>query len=211
MLRNLPCIRIAVIAICVIAVICMWIFQPNNDTKGLPDAIWGNPIKFEDDSVMPHSAIEQVVSDGQRVYVLYTSTKGVVQVYDHTGAYLYSWRLYAHQNGAFGMAVHEDTLYIQDYHADIYVFRDGEFVEFLTNSAADTIANTIPYVEFESNTEGYKIKSGSIWRIDGETQICLINRPAQTGIYQNNINYLITILLFGAVAMIYWRKTTHKA
>lgn len=210
MLRNLHYIRTLLIAVCVVWVVYVLIFQPSNDAKMLPDAIWGSPIKFEDDSPMPHSAIEQVVSDGERVYVLYTSSMGIVQVYDQSGVYLYSWRLYTHQNGALGMAVQDGALYIRDYHADMYVFREGEFVEFLRDEAADAIASIIDYMAFEANTEGYKIKSGSVWYVHGETQNCIVKRPVQTGIYQNNINYLITILLFGSAAMIYWRKAIHK-
>ena len=137
MSRYLPIINKVVVIVLIIGVAFLLIFRPNDDTKELPDAIWGRPVQFEDDSVMPNSGIEQVVSDGQRVYVLFTSRNGVVQVYDYGGTYLYSVRLYAHSNGAFAMAVEGNTLYIQDYHGDIYVFKNGEFTEFLKDDAAE--------------------------------------------------------------------------
>jgi len=211
MSRYLPIIKKVVVIILIIDIAFLLIFRPNDDTKGLPDAIWGKPVQFEDESVMPNSGIEQVVSDGQRVYVLYTSRNGVVQVYDYSGIYLYSMRLYAHSNGAFEMAVKDNVLYIKDYHADIYVFKDGEFIEFLSDDAADAIREEIPYSTFQKNTRGYEIRSGSVWRIDGETQTCIVNRPARTGIYQNNMDALITFFGFAAFALVYWyfqRKRT---
>ena len=211
MSRHVPNTKKVVIIILIIVVALSLIFRPNDDTKGLPDAIWGKPVQFEDKSVMPNSGIEQVVSDGQRVYVLYTSRNGVVQVYDYSGIYLYSLRLYAHMNGAFKMAVKDTVLYIEDYHADIYVFKDGEFIDFLRDDAADAIKEKIPYSTFEKNTKGYEIRSGSVWRVDGETQTCIVNRPVKTGIYQNNMDKLILIFGFAAFALIYWyfqRKRT---
>ena len=160
---------------------------------------------------MPNFGIEQVVSDGQRVYVLYTSRNGVVQVYDYNGIYLYSMRLYAHLNGAFAMAVDGNMLYIEDYHGDIYVFKDGEFAEFLRSDAADAIREEIPYSTFEKNTEGYEIRKGSVWRIEGDTQTCIVNRPAQTGIFQNNMDNLITIFVFIVFALVYWYVQKKRA
>jgi hypothetical protein len=114
-------------------------------------------------------------------------------------------------NGAFKMAVKDTVLYIEDYHADIYVFKDGEFIDFLRDDAADAIKEKIPYSTFEKNTKGYEIRSGSVWRIDGETQTCIVNRPVKTGIYQNNMDKLILICGFAAFALVYWyfqRKRT---
>ena len=91
------------------------------------------------------------------------------------------------------------------------VFKDGEFIDFLRDDAADAIREEIPYSTFEKNTKGYEIRSGSVWRIDGETQTCIVNRPARTGIYQNNMDKLITIFGFAAFALVYWyfqRKRT---
>ena len=204
---NLLVLKKAVIIILAIVVACGLLFRPRDDTKGLPDAIWGKPVQFTDDSVMPYSSIEQVVSDSQHVYVLYTSSKGVVQVFDSDGNYLYSFRLFAHENGAFMMAVVDSVLYIRDYNADIYIFKGGEFVEFLTNDAADTIREKIPHNIFEKNTTGYEIKKGSVWYVDEETQKCIVNRPASTGLYQNSIDKLIMVIVLGAIAVIcYIRK-----
>ena len=204
MSRYLPIINKVVVIVRIIGVAFLLIFRQNDDTKELPDAIWGRPVQFEDDSVMPNSGIEQVVTDGQWVYVLYTSRTGVVQVYDYGGTYLYSMRLYAHSNGAFKMATKDQVLYIEDYHADIYVFKNGEFTEFLKDDAADAIRAEIPYSTFEKNSEGYEIKNGSVWRVDGQMQTCIVNRPAQTGIYQNNMDRLILFFGLAAFALVYW-------
>ena len=204
MSRYLPVIKTVILIILVVGIALSLIFRPDDDTKGFPDAIWGKPVVFEDDSVMPHSGIEQVVSDGQRVYVLYDSEKGVVQVYDCGGTYLHSMRLYKHMNGAFSMPAEGDMLYIKDYHGDIYAFKNGEFSEFLRNEAADAIKEEIPHSIFEQNTQGYEVRSGSVWRIDGDTQTCIISRPAQTGIYQNNMNNLLPIFACIALALVYW-------
>lgn len=203
MLRYLHIIKIWVIIILIIGVALSLIFRWNDDTKDLPDAIWGTPVQFKDNSVMANSNIEQVVSDGKYVYVLYTSRTGVVQIYDYDGEYLYSMRLYAHSNGAFKMAIADDTLYIEDYHADIYVFKNGDFLQFLRNDAADAIRHQISYSAFEKNTEGYEIINGSVWRIKGESRTCIVNRPAQVGVYQNNIDKLITVFLLAAFALVY--------
>lgn len=209
--KKLSVLKNVVVIILIIGVAFSLIFRPNDDTKGLPDAIWGKPVLFENDSVMPNSGIEQVLSDGQRVYVLYTSRNGVVQVYDCNGIYLYSVRLYAHLNGAFAMAVDGNMLYIEDYHGDIYVFKDGEFAEFLRSDAADAIKKEIPHSTFEKNTEGYEVRSGSVWRIEGAIQTCIVNRPAQTGIFQNNMDNLITIFVFMVFALVYWYVQKKRA
>ena len=204
MSTKLSVIKNIGVVILMIGVVLSMMFKLDDDTKGLPDAVWGKPVVFEDDSVMPNSGVEQVVSDGERVYVLYTSRNGVVQVYDYNGTYLYSMRLYAHMNGAFSMAVDGNMLYIKDYHGDIYAFRNGEFTDFLKNDAADAIKKEIPHSTFEKNTEGYEVRSGSVWRIEGAIQTCIVNRPAQTGIYQNNLDNLIIIVAFMSFALFFW-------
>ena len=205
---NLHGLKKVIIVFLIIGVAYGLLFRPTDDTKGLPDAIWGKPVQFTEASVMPYSSIEQVVSDGQHVYILYTSRKGVVQVFDSDGSYLHSFRLFAHQNGAFMMAVVDSVLYIRDYNADIYVFKDGEFVEFLTNDAADAVRTSIQHDAFEKNTAGYEVKQGSVWYVDGETQKCIVNRPAATGMYQNNVDKLVVVIVLAAIAVMrYMRKS----
>lgn len=205
---NLHGLKKVIIVFLIIGVAYGLLFRPTDDTKGLPDAIWGKPVQFTEASVMPYSRIEQVVSDGQHVYILYTSRKGVVQVFDSDGSYLHSFRLFAHQNGAFMMAVVGSILYIRDYNADIYVFKDGEFVEFLTNDAADAVRTSIQHDAFKKNTAGYEIKKGSVWYVDGETQKCIVNRPAATGMYQNNVDKLVMVIVLAPIAVMrYMRKS----
>ena len=134
------------ILILIILLLCVLniIMKPQNDTKDFPDAVWGTPITFVNNTIMPHSDIEQIVADDARVYVLYGSENGVVQVFDLEGTYLYSWRLYTHLNGGFRMVAINNVLHIQDYHGDIYAFRDGEFVAFLTGEEAESVKNGIP-------------------------------------------------------------------
>ena len=211
MLRNVANVKTVILIILIFYVAFGMLFNPNDDTKGMPDAIWGQPVKFEDDSAMTNSGIEQVVADAQRVYVLYTSSKGVVQVYDYDGNYLHSIRLYTHLNGAFEMAVNDNVLYIEDYHADIYVFEDGEFVEFLKDDTADAIREAIPYSKFQNNTEGYEIRKGSVWHVDGQTHTCIVNRPARTAIYQNNFDKLIMVVVVAVFALCFWYFQKKKA
>ena len=207
MSRELSVLKNVVVIILIIGIACGLLFRPTDDTKGFPDAIWGQPVQFENDSVMLYSSIEQVVSDGKRVYVLYTSRKGIIQVFDPNGNYLYSWRIFPHINGAFKMAVSDNVLYVRDYHADIYVFKEGIFVEFLTDNAADAISKEVQYSTFEENTAGYEIKNGAVWYVDGETKKCIVNRPVATEMYQNNIDKFIMVILFSAISMMcYFRK-----
>lgn len=188
----------------VLVIVLNVVFKPQDDTKDFPDAVWGTPITFVNNTIMPHSDIEQIVADDARVYVLYGSENGVVQVFDLEGTYLYSWRLYTHLNGGFHMAVKGDSLYIQDYHADIYVFRNGEFVEFLSDEKTDTIMAAIPFSKFEENTEGYVVKNGSVWYVSGDVNRCVIERPWITGIYQNNFNVALRVLIIAAAGITYY-------
>lgn len=200
-----------------IPILVIWTFLNmafgfGDDTKDFPDAIHGKPVRFENASLMPNTGIQQVVADAERVYILYSSEVGVVQVYDLMGNYLYSLRLYKHMNGAFSMAISENKLYVRDCHADCYVFQDGEFVEFLRDEAADAIFDIVPYEQFQKNSEGYTIKNGSVWRAAEQEEQCIISRPAKSGIYQNHLNVLLqlgVIAVFSIAAYVY--KTKKKA
>jgi len=200
-----------------IPILIIWIFLNmafgfGDDTKDFPNAIHGKPVRFENASLMPNTGIQQVVADSERVYILYSSEVGVLQVYDLTGNYLHSLRLYKHMNGAFSMAVYDDKLYVRDYHADCYVFQDGEFVAFLRDEAADAILDIVPYEQFEKNSEGYTIKKGSVWHTAEQGAQCIVSRPAKSGIYQNHLNILLefgVIAVFSIAAYVY--KTKKKA
>ena len=197
-------IRKVILPILLAFVVICAILNPLND---LPDASQGKPERFKNDTAMLRAGIEQVVADAEHIYVLYNSAYGVVEVYDLSGNYLYSLRLYKHLNGAFHMAVKDDTQYIQDCRNNIYVFRDGEFIEYLENDEASSVEAVIPYSQFEANTAGYVIKKGSVWYQDGESMKCIVSRPVSSAVFQNNLDKLFGILLIATVACwVYVRK-----
>lgn len=206
MQRDVFSIRKILFPFLLVTILVGMFIRTQNDAQGIPEAIWGTPVRFENNTPMPYSGIEQVVADSEHLYILYSSNRGVIQVYNLDGVYLYSWRLYKHTNGAFHMAVQNDVLYIRDYKTDIYVFSNGEFIEFLHGEAASTVKKSIPFSQFEENTTGYVVKNGSVWYITNGISRCVVSRPLISSIFQNNLHIVLFILILSSFGFMRYLK-----
>lgn len=210
MQRNIFSIRKMVIPFFLVLIVIGSMIGKQYATQNVPAAIWGTPVRFEQDTAMPYSGIEQVVADSEYLYILYSSNLGVVQVYNLNGDYQYSWKLYKHMNGSFFMAVQNDVLYIRDYHADIYVFSHGEFVSFLHDEEANAVKNAIPFSQFEENTPGYYIRNGSVWHSNNGIRQCVIERPLISVLFQNNFYFVLVVIIISGIGFVRFLKSRRK-
>lgn len=210
MQRNILSVRKMAVLFFLVLIVIGSMIGKQYDTQNVPAAIWGTPVRFEQETVMPYSGIEQVVADSEHLYILYSSNLGVVQVYNLQGDYQYSWKLYKHMNGSFFMAVQNDVLYIRDYHADIYVFSHGEFVAFLHDEEANTVKNAIPFSKFEENTPGYYIRNGSVWHSNNGISQCVIARPLISVLFQNNFYFVLIVIIMSGMCFVRFLKNRRK-
>lgn len=148
------------------------------------------PIVIIRDHDLLCTGISQIVSDENNIYVLY-GNYSVVQVYTRDGRYRYSISVCNHVNGRTQIAAYESSLYVCDKIDNVFIFRDGAFVELVEKSASAEIIDQVPFGVSDSN---YVVHSGSVWYAPkGAQPHCVIKRPAWLSVYQNN---LLTTVLF---------------
>lgn len=116
----------------------------------------------------PH-VVDQIIEAGEYLYVLPDDTAGFVQVYDLKGNYQHSLFFLKEPNGVFRMAAEGDTFYFRNQSSDVFVFRDGEFLEYVPWKPA---RERFAQMDFEkhSSSPGYVIRGTDLWRVsaDGE-------------------------------------------
>lgn len=164
----------------------------------------GSPILIKRENDFLSTGISQIVSDGNQLYVLF-GTYGVVQVYSAEGAYQYSISVYRHMNGMIEIAEKDGCLYIRDKLDNIYVFSNGEFLEYIEWVDSTDITKSM---QFGVSDPQYTIKGSSIWRTADD--LCVLNRPGWLAIYQGSTNWLIKVLLIILCASILLLPTKKK-
>jgi hypothetical protein len=95
-------------------------------------------------------------------------------------------------NGAFSMAVYEGALYVRDSVHNIYILRNGELDDFINR---EEVPEWIDMLDFTASAENYRVRFGSVWYLTNENQYCVIQRPIQAALYQNNLLFLLSIIL----------------
>lgn len=123
--------------------------------------------------------IWQVMDDGDRVYVLFSSHSRIIQVYNMEGIYektLFFQR--QSNNGKFFIATEEGTLYVKDEAGNVYVFYDGEYIRFVRKSEA---AKTFSHINFRimDSSGSYIVKGRSVWRVSEPNNVCIIEGKAE--------------------------------
>ena len=114
-------------------------------------------------------AIDQIIEAGEYLYVLPDDTAGFVQVYDLKGSYQHSLFFLEETKGVFRMAAEGDTFYFRNQSSDVFVFRNGEFIEYVQWKTA---RERFPHVDFErrSSTPGYVIRGTDLWRVSADRE-----------------------------------------
>ena len=136
----------------------------------------GEPVRFSSKPVFSTEfgdrkpyAIDQIIEAGEYLYVLPSDHAGFVQVYDLKGTYQHSLFFLEKRNGGFSMASEGDIFYFRNQSSDVFVFRNGEFIEYVQWKTA---RERFPHVDFErqSSTPGYVIRGTDLWRVSADRE-----------------------------------------
>ena len=191
--------KIVIVSIVVVlaALIILVSYSNPNSIGALPEAYYGKPAISTDHPII-NKRIEQVLDDGQRMYILYDTNDGIVQVCDTNGAYQYTLVFYSNLNGAFTIATENQTLYVQDMRENVYIFESGEFEKFLEREEAKT---QLKHIRFDPSnvSDKYEVRSGSIWKVSDAEEMCVVEGPSFTN---RTINTMATLLL---IVILLWR------
>lgn len=134
------------------------------------------PIRFTDRPVFSTEfedrkpyAFDQIIEAGEYLYVLPVNNNGFIQVYDLMGNYRHSLFFLEESKGVFTMAAEGDTFYVENQSGDVFVFRNGEFLEYVQRKQAKERFEHIEFV-WQGSTPGYVIRGTDLWRVsaDGE-------------------------------------------
>ena len=184
------CILVLLI-ICILVTLLIDILHPNQTTK-LPQPSYGKPVLIDTYVSFHNKPISQIVDDGTYLYVLSDSHNGYVQVYDMNGHYQKTISLLRQSiSGAFSMASQDGVLYIRDDNHNIYKFQHGEFLEFVEDENG---SESLKHILFNEKSNRFKLRFGSIWRMDTPTPICVVKRPFYSFIYQYSLDTVLIVL-----------------
>lgn len=180
--------------------LCIMAWYPRmNPLKDAPQGGYGHPAISDDyPDLDQNQKINQVLDDGSRIYTLSWYGKRLVQVYDMDGNYEKTLFFQSmSNNGQFVIATEEDTLYVQDEKRNVYVFHDGEFVEFLKEDEARKELKHINFNDSHSKS-GYIVKNHSVWRVAESGNICIIEgKPLYLRFWEKGWIYVFSLGLMG--------------
>ena len=174
--------------------------------RNKPALAYGVPTEFIEDLNINTINIDQIANDDAHLYLL-DSDEGALRVFDLDGNYLYTLAFYDYPNGAFMFAVKDRYLYVRDPQSHVYIFGEGEFIQFIERDDANSILEN---VDFEKSSTDYVIKFASVWKICETGDICVIKRPWYSVLYQNRIRMLIIVGVGFAYAIIRFFITKRK-
>lgn len=187
-----------------IIILFLLLFLVSNVTSHLssnpqdsPARILGIPTITNTYTPLERCSIDQIVEDDSYIYILFGEHDGNVQVFDLNGNYQYSVYFYTHLNGAFSLAVRENVLYVRDEQKNLYIFCNGSFDSFISKEDAKKL---LELLDFNDNSSNYTVRLGSVWRTNGNEDICIIKRPLISTLYQGDLMFFATlfiVLLFG--------------
>ena len=109
-------------------------------------------------------AFDQIIESGEYLYVLPVNNNGFIQVYDLMGNYQHSLFFLKESKGAFTMAADGDTFYVENQSGDVFVFRNGKFLEYVQRKQAKDRFDHIEFV-WQGSTPGYVIRGTDLWRV----------------------------------------------
>lgn len=207
MLNKLSANRQKLILLLVAFISIMLLIRNNMQENSLPEKQYGIPVVIESYLRFDDTRITQILDDGNRMYVLVDSYRGYIQVFDLNGEYQYTLSFYHTLNGSFDMSINDNALYVRDSKHNIYVFHDGEFFAFIPKGDADLVFDG---QDFNASSKRYEIRMGSVWRIDLEKPICVIQRSLHSFLYQYHLDWLFKFLFLGVVCILTVIKSPSK-
>lgn len=182
---------LGLLIICIFVTELINILHPNYKDK-LPQPSYGKPVLIETYLNFNNKPISQIVDDGTYMYVLADSHNGYVQVYDLNGQYQKTISLQRQSiSGAFSIACQDGILYIRDDNHNFYTFEHGDYLEFVED---ENISGRLKHILFDGNSNHFKVRFGSIWRMDTPTPICVVKRPFYSFIYQYSLDTVLIVL-----------------
>ncbi len=182
------------------------ILHPNHNAK-LPQPSYGKPVLIDTYVNFNNKPISQILDDGTYMYVLADSHNGYVQVYDLNGQYQKTISLQRQSiSGAFSIACQDGILYIRDDNHNIYKFEYGKFLEFVED---ENVSGKLNHIQFNGKSNRFKLRFGSIWRMDMPTPTCVVKRPLYSIIFQYSLDTVL-IILGTILLMIMNRKDKQK-
>lgn len=177
-----------ILLFCIILLFALYVDANQNDT--LPSPAYGTPVISNSDITTTRTSIDQIVASETHLFILFDESQGIVKTYDLKGNFQQTLLFYAHQNGAFRIAIDEDVLYVRDKYGNIYLFDNDSFSTFIEREDALQILEEI---DFERQSSCFEVRAGSVWNT--KDNLCIIERSAYSSIYQNNFDFIISICL----------------
>ncbi len=198
------------IAIAVLLCVIIVKTSTGNISKQLPEPLFGQPTVITEQLNIDKNIIKMIVDDGTYMYVL-TDADGYVLVYDLNGEYRHTLSFLKHMNGAFRLAQRDNRVYVCDVKNNLYVFEQGEFTDFILNEKGDELRKSLDFYAF---SQRYELRGPSVWRIDTDPDMCVIERSPSSFIYQSNILGYVAVaaffVLFIGIAVSYFVDKKRK-
>jgi len=176
---------------------------------GLIAGAVGFPVVSNDYPEYHCTDITQIITDENYLYVA-SGHKSIVQVFTLDGTYVRTISVYNYNNGRMELALKDDVLYIRDKHHNLYLFSDGELLEYLDRSAPAQISLTVPFGAYDSS---YFVRNGSVWKhMEERGSVCIVEVPPVFGFYQNATSWKIKFALMLIIGYtLYLFPTKRKA
>lgn len=172
-------------------------------SRSNPKRLYGVPVISTEYPNLQYSGIDQVVDDGHRMYIMYSSNNGIVQVCDMQGTYLHTLFFRCDLNGGFFLATKEDTLYVEDMSGAVYRFYGGSFDRFLEREDARAQWG---HIDFRSPSDNYELRGSELWRISPNEEVCVIKSAVHINYLQKLVSWIMWVLL-GAIVISKMRST----
>ena len=182
------------------ALVIISLLTINNYQRPQEKPVYGTPVQFHESLDINRINIDQIADDDGHLYLL-DAYEGILRVFDLNGNYLQTRMFHDYMNGAFKLAVKDHCLYVSDPQNDVYVFKEGQFNQFIQRNDAKSILENI---DFEKNSTNYVIRFASVWKVCDTGDICVIKRPLSSMLYQRNIRVLIVVAFVSIFAFVHF-------
>jgi len=166
---------------------------------GLIAGAVGFPVVSNDYPEYHCTDITQIITDENYLYVA-SGHKSIVQVFTLDGTYVRTISVYNYNNGRMELALKDNILLIRDKHHNLYLFSDGELLEYLDRSAPAQISLTVPFGAYDSS---YFVRNGSVWKhMEERGSVCIVEAPSVFGFYQDAMSWKIKMFLIMTIGFV---------
>ena len=186
----------------------LFLVEPLQDMFTRSRASKGSVVKFRDDKLYCNLEITDYSIENDTLYILFT-TNSVVKCYSTQGDYLHSFRYYGYNNGYAKLHSDGDYVYLEDPGINIYVFKDGECIEYIDHDeSAERVEALREYLDGHEEQmttgkgESFFVKKASMWkRSRSETEAIMYRHPMTVLLYAKH-TLLFSIACFSLCAVI---------